>query len=266
MRVLFVSPHADDVCLSVGAIIAGMTTEKAIVTVFSRSAWAEPDWDGPTDIEAISAVRAEEDRRYCALRGLDHHALGLEDSAVRHGMSGNLRRPSGDEPALVRAAARGIREVVETGAFDLVFGPLSIGGHADHRVCRKAVEVVRDEIGENVLFYEDVPYVMELSLRALDRSARRVGRKARPLLCGTRVPVEDKRADFSLYASQRNRDVVEAVRRHSDRLSALTERVTRGVTERLWTSAPAVTVASVLGSEVMVEEGARAGGLLGFVR
>lgn len=254
MRVLLVSPHADDICLSVGALVSEMTACKSLVTVFSTSAWVEPTWDGPNDPEAVTAVRGREDRTYCSARGLDYRALGLEDSAVRHSLGGNLRRRSGHEEGLVRTTSQAIRRLVDEGEYDVVFAPLGLGAHTDHEVCRRAVGALRDS-GVGLVYYEDLPYATEMSARRIERRARRADRAARPLLCATAVSVAAKLADATLYESQRKEAIFDAVKAHSERLAGLAGRGEgSGVVERVWTALPVADVSRMLGARVLVTE------------
>jgi LmbE family N-acetylglucosaminyl deacetylase len=44
---------------------------------------------------------------------------------------------------------------------DLVYGPLAVGGHADHRIVRRALEsAVGRRGGPGLRYYEDLPYML----------------------------------------------------------------------------------------------------------
>lgn len=267
MSSLFISPHSDDVCLSIGALSKHALSDKLLVTVFSASSWVEPG-AGSSGTEAeVTEVREREDREFCSRVGFRYHSLGLADSCVRHEGRGNLRVPTGHERSLEHQATKGLHSLAHRGAARVIVGPLGIGGHTDHVVCRRATLNVAAMLGVPALLYEDLPYANEVSLTRIAARAWSHGLLT-PVVCKTRVSAEQKLRLFDTYVTQRNQSIRDAVTSHSARLSArfgtpLDAQEDR-VFERVWSTEGARSLRTVLDAPVDVV-GSMARGLLGVV-
>jgi LmbE family N-acetylglucosaminyl deacetylase len=236
--VLFVSPHADDVCLSVGGLVAQTSAPKHLLTVFSESMWAEPTWGGPREPEAVSAARVAEDRRFCSLSGLTYHSLGLADTSMRHARLLDLRTPVGDEGELVTRAAEGIRATAAEVDADVLVAPLGLGGHPDHVVCARASAEAAAGLVGAVAFYEDLPYATELRMWRIARVARRMGAREAVVFL-TRATIAERVDAAGIYESQRKEAILATMAEHSARLSGRRRQDPPGYSvERLWASAP----------------------------
>jgi LmbE family N-acetylglucosaminyl deacetylase len=230
---------------------------KHLVTVFSSSMWVEPLWNGPQERLAVTAVRVAEDVAFCSAHGFRYHGLGLPDSSIRHGMSGNLRNGSGHEPRLRKSAQAGIGKVIAEEGIEFLVGPLGLG-HSDHFVCADAVRRLAAATGLPALYYEDLPYAYEMSLRALALKAWRKSRKLRPLVCRTQVPVRAKVGAALTYDSQRKDGILKTIEAHSHRLGSggeppPAENDTEKVIERVWTETPQEMLVGLFDTSLEVE-------------
>lgn len=81
-KILFLSPHADDVAYSVGGLVAqlAMRSDLHLITIFGRSGWALPETSRGKSADEISAEREREDRAYCARRWIKYELLPCPDS------------------------------------------------------------------------------------------------------------------------------------------------------------------------------------------
>lgn len=244
IRALFVSPHSDDVCLSIGGIASTVTVPKHLVTVFSVSRWTHPDWGRPPG-RTVPSIRDEEDRAFCSSLGFTFHSLGLPDSSVRHqGRVGDLRLRSGHERSLSAELEKRLVALLEEHRIDVVFSPIGIGGHTDHLVAASVTRRATSQMGIACFLYEDLPYASSATAREIARAVRRVDRKARAITCRTSIRVVQKLQMLGLYQSQRCPEMLESIPAYNRRLSGergsgvhLDDCSSDRVIERLWSSA-----------------------------
>jgi LmbE family N-acetylglucosaminyl deacetylase len=158
------SPHLDDAVLSLGAFMHGQVrsgVDVRVVTVFANN----PSADGPAgawdamcgfgSAAAAARARREEDRRACAI-------VGVEPRWLAFGDEGYGRPASGDE------VWRDIQGAIAGSAVVLVPGfPLR---QADHAWLTELVVDRRKELGRTLGFYAEQPYA-RVALARGDRAA-----------------------------------------------------------------------------------------------
>jgi LmbE family N-acetylglucosaminyl deacetylase len=177
--VVFVSPHMDDVVLSCGGTIHCLNRLKVpveIITTFAGSPtgklsplakWMHSAWKLPYN---APVYRREEDRHATAILGARPTYLPFHDSIYRrHPQGQQLLYTSkahifsgdwGQEPSLLSALAKELQCQLMERSWELLFGPLGVGGHVDHLLIRAAVEsAFTSSQREKIVFYEDFPYV-----------------------------------------------------------------------------------------------------------
>jgi len=257
VRALFVSPHSDDICLSLGALSSHLQARKHLVTVFSLSCWAEPTWVGSRDTRDVTAARREEDRGYCDLNDFAYHSLDLADSSVRHVRVGNLRLRSGHEELLQIEVERGLDRLIEELHARVMFAPLGLGNHTDHVTCSDAARRVAIGARIPVFFYEDLPYAGELSLWGIRRRVLGFDRSLRPLTCLTHVSPSEKLAMTDAYASQQTDHIARSILVHSRRLAKRRDEALQSdrVVERVWSTADPAILTGLLTGASAIEVG-----------
>ncbi len=172
MRWIYLSPHLDDAILSCGGLIWEQTqagTQVEIWTICTGdpsdgplSPFAEvlhAEWGSGADTPAL---RRQEDMAACRAVGARYRHLPIPDCIYRSAKDGTwLYNPDN----LMGEIHPVDRPLVETGrAFlaaslkseDTLVCPLTIGGHADHRLTRAAAE----ELGHPLYYYADTPYLL----------------------------------------------------------------------------------------------------------
>jgi len=232
--VVLVSPHSDDVALSLGAALLGSTKSECmhIVTVFSISKNTAADLI--KDVKIVTAIRMDEDRSFFLELGRDVRAvwLGREDAPLRLGLP--------DES--VFSCCRTDADLCETrhivnrlraeySAGSLLLAPMGLGNHIDHLIVRDAALALLRE-GFSVGFYEDLPYAADVSENNVLEYSVQLG-----LLAGeelmlsaieTDIAIQEKIDLLSCYRSQMDSRTADRVRTH-------TERSGKGsVVERVW--------------------------------
>jgi LmbE family N-acetylglucosaminyl deacetylase len=194
MTNVFLSPHPDDAALSCGGLIALLRDRGqpvTIVSVFSGSGSSDRltpyqrlalgfgeeatagevhDTAEPTP-QSIRNVRRAEDEAFARFAGATIEFLDLPDAVFR-GYEGDVQLmapPRTDDPAPVEP----LRRILATLDPTRLYGPLSIGGHVDHRQVRRALASLLAEPGSpylvRTLFYEDFPYAHNVGFERLDQ-------------------------------------------------------------------------------------------------
>jgi LmbE family N-acetylglucosaminyl deacetylase len=230
VRHAFVASHPDDAALSCGGLIASLHArgeQIALVSVYSgagdldaltpyqREALGFDDpgtaWAGRSlDPAAAMAARRAEDRAYAALVGAEQVFVNLPDAVFR-GYVGDdelVGPPREDDPAPIDALASALAGVGP----DLVYVPLSVGGHVDHRQVMRAAMALAATPGSNVRdrlrFYEDFPYTLTRGWEGLadldpDVASRLpAGFELSPELFPIEGLLEAKLAGMHAYSSQ----------------------------------------------------------------
>lgn len=189
-RVVILSPHADDAVWSLGGVLGGWASRSGVtvITVFN----AVPDYRA-LDAQRrdkghawrylpSAAVRHREDARAIAALGAGVQALPFIDAAMRYDTPdfdyptvGSLFGPvrSADAP-LRRHVSDALAACLEPG--DQVVAPLGLGGHVDHLIVRD----VAIGLSQDVVFYQDVPYIADLSDHDIQAHARTVAQDLWP--------------------------------------------------------------------------------------
>jgi LmbE family N-acetylglucosaminyl deacetylase len=202
---VFVSPHADDIALSCGGLVArlrGHGETVVIVTVFCGAGSSPSLTDYQRDAlgfgaatgaaigtaigaapspDAAMAGRRSEDERYARSVGARSIFLNLPDAVFRgyEGEAQIMGMPRPEDPAPIEALARELGRLKPRH----VYFPLGVGNHVDHQLTRAAGIALlggpHDEPSESVavgpgllgrlLFYEDSPYAQRIGFERLDQ-------------------------------------------------------------------------------------------------
>ncbi|RME07494.1 MAG: PIG-L family deacetylase [Anaerolineae bacterium] len=170
---VYLSPHLDDVALSVGGLVWTQCTTGTAVEVWTICAGDVPS--GPlspfaqslherwgTGRDAVARRRAE-DENACRILGARPVYLDIPDCIYRRAASGEPFYPQGGdifgdlhpgERALVEHLADLLAARLPANAVLVV--PLTLGGHVDHQLTRAAAE----RLGGPLWYYADYPYVL----------------------------------------------------------------------------------------------------------
>lgn len=214
---IYLSPHLDDAALSCGGAIARFVDRGEPVLVvnvcdgcppaggpFSPfAAFQHARWGLPPD--AAVARRLEEDAAALAILGADSLGLGLLDAIYRlpEAYADDATLFGAVSPADTLAADAGppLRALAARFPDAIVYAPLAVGGHVDHRaVLRVALGLAED--GATLAFYEDLPYVVAPgALEARIAALGGYGRLA-PAAVDVGASLERKTAAIGAYASQ----------------------------------------------------------------
>ncbi len=172
MQVGILSPHRDDAAFSCGLVLHHLLragSSLTIVNICTVSEYAPYITPGSGDRALrITLLRRKEDESFaeklCVTAGAETDPVGFVDVGWK---DVPVRWCMEDEGAL---AATGLppeeveklrRAFSDLPPFDLVFVPMALGGHIDHRL---VLEAARGALpAASLVFYEDLPYACRLS-------------------------------------------------------------------------------------------------------
>jgi LmbE family N-acetylglucosaminyl deacetylase len=242
---VFLSPHFDDVALSCGgtAALAATNGTALVVTVFAGpppgdlNAFAQFQHDrwGTRD-ETVNRRRAEDS---AAMRALGATARWLDfPDAIYRGelylsddeLFGQVK--PGDAKTLT-AVREAIGTLIEIHRPSILYAPLGVGGHVDHRMTRDAALACRPS-GVDLVLYEDFPYAATVG--TVERWVADLPLDLSPRVVDVTRTMSSRIRAIEAYASQlptifRHHGPWESVvRDHALRLSELTG----GYAERFW--------------------------------
>lgn len=190
-RVTIVSPHYDDVPLSLGQSLrdgALATCRVRVRVAFGRSNWTS--WVHPTPARApyVSLWRKAEESAAAALFGYRWSAAGWEEVLLRTGDGDpasilDTERDVSEEP-LVDELAAWLGQVVSSPEGeeppDLLLVAAGLGGHVDHRILATAAASLVGHVDCPIGFYEDRPYVVYLDRAQRDAQLAPLGLALEP--------------------------------------------------------------------------------------
>lgn len=147
MRVLVLSPHADDAVWSLGGWLSRLTRRGhavTVVTVFDGDPAPTPPAAEPWRQMMLTATRRQEDARALARLGVAGRGLGLADAALRQHAQGGflyhaptaLFSPLPDDLAAMTALLT--HRLRSLPGWDILVAPRGCGGHVDHLAVRAA--------------------------------------------------------------------------------------------------------------------------------
>jgi len=179
-NIIFVSPHLDDAIISCGGLIHRLIKlgiKVKIITVFAGSStgnlspfaeWMQKEWNLPfdapgarrtEDLNAISSIGAEAIHLQfpCSIYRFDLKTGKFLYTSKTDIFSGECLQ----EPKILPDMIQEINTKINIRTPEILFIPLSIGGHIDHILTRKALEAIYlPEEKKRLIYYEDFPYVL----------------------------------------------------------------------------------------------------------
>jgi LmbE family N-acetylglucosaminyl deacetylase len=180
MQWIYLSPHLDDVALSCGGLVWEQTHTGDQVQIWTICAGDPPD--GPLSTFAQSlherwqsgrdaiAIRRAEDLRSCAYLSASARHFAIPDCIYRQIQTADGNEQSKyvytSEESLFSTVHPAEETLIDKISLQLretlpehitVVCPLSLGGHVDHRLVRRAAE----RLGRELYYYADYPYMLE---------------------------------------------------------------------------------------------------------
>lgn len=219
---MILSPHFDDAVYSVyGWLCALPGSRVTVATVFSA---APPSCGEPSELACayiaedlgvegwypgahldLAERRSAEDREVLARLGLRRQELGYIDAIFRgtpptyaadEALFGDLHH---DDRPLLLAIRRRLAEALESSAETVVWLPLAVGRHVDHRILFGAGKSLARRF-DRIVFFEEFPYAAEPG--ALEDRLRDLPPRYEPLLLEVTALLAAKAAAIAGYGTQ----------------------------------------------------------------
>lgn len=157
-----ISPHQDDVLISMGQFLMDLYKKKIILDIFTQS---NSTMDEVVSTQEVTQARAQEEKAVSDSYQIDIRSAGLPDSELR-GVSWDDHLATVDRGVLHRISEWLIEELsVIEGELD-IFIPAAFGLHPDHYltllsfVTERLLKTVRDR-ATNIFLYGEQPYLQE---------------------------------------------------------------------------------------------------------
>jgi hypothetical protein len=204
---VYLSPHHDDVCFSLGAIARRLPGGR-LINLFTHSTHRLTRNDD--DADGVTGERTAEDAAFAAACRFSRVDIGLPDAPLLGRGPGDLSHLVTDAAALrpvLAARLNAIAEATPASETLTLFCPAGIGGHANHVATMMSVIGLLPviEARYRVLFYEDLPYAANTVFResGLLRLFAALGdRRGVRLASDFGAAADAKLALVNLYASQ----------------------------------------------------------------
>lgn len=228
-RVLAVSPHYDDVPLSLGqSLVDGELSRAASVgvrVVFGRTNWSKAMHPRRSRAPLVTAWRRSEEIAAALRFGYSMKALPLEEVILRTGSmdpdSFRGEEAIAGDPLVTRVTAM-LRRWSEE--FEVLLVPAGLGRHLDHRIVAHAgVRALRAGLGP-VAFYEDRPYTAYLGPDEVAAELAELGLELEPQEVSGPISEKVQRSVRRIYRSQMDEYFLDAQRRDRE----------GGDCERIW--------------------------------
>ncbi len=175
MCYLFISPHLDDVALSVGGIVNHLSNnniDTQIWTFFSGSPKEANLSDFALSLHnrwklTLDApkIRRLEDRKACRILGAAYKHFNLPDCIYRKDRRGNpIIKEEDDLYQPIPISQQYLVNKISTDILnlsspeDIIVSPMAIGNHIDHRIIVAAIKLISTR---TILYYEDYPYIIK---------------------------------------------------------------------------------------------------------
>ncbi len=181
-KFIFLSPHLDDAILSCGQLIIELLKKNADITVVTIFTKAKPNTVSPQGKQFLKQCGYKtsgklfrdfnlEDKRVLGYLKAKCIHLGFTDAAWRTTGVGDPIYQNSDiqfsgsvsvcDKKLIKDVSQEIKSIInKLRGKTLVFAPLSVGGHVDHVITKKALE----KINIPTIYWKDYPYCLDKNL------------------------------------------------------------------------------------------------------
>jgi LmbE family N-acetylglucosaminyl deacetylase len=215
-RWVFLSPHSDDLALSLGGFALAEANQVDILAlnIFSRSNHivAEPM---PQDPENVTRVRKAEEISYMDSIGARVEFLDFNEAPLR----------GTDSDAAARSVKKRVEQAIlgflrRNEDLDALCFPLGIGGNLDHLMVREIVSQLAPTLqaeGMELYAYEDLPYaaVHEPEWQHVLEQIRGNGFSLSLIATDITQVLDEKCRRLELYRSQMASEYADPIRRYA---------------------------------------------------
>jgi len=230
MKILILSPHMDDAFLSLGGFVSrlSMLHDFEILNIFSYDPWVLDDFKTTNKLENIN-IRKKEEMLNASIAGIKTNFLDLPAGWKERGYSKwqtNVDRKI-DKKILIEVFNY-LEKLVAF--FDLIFSPLGIGGHVDHKLIRGiACKLTLSKI----FYYEDLPYAVEKDFFRYVDNFRKKQCLLNHVFFLNNKEIKKKEVFVRNYKSQLTKEEMELVMRYTR--GEIDHKISKTSSEIIWT-------------------------------
>jgi LmbE family N-acetylglucosaminyl deacetylase len=208
IRTIFVSPHCDDVALSVGGMIAVNFFEMPykIVTVFSKSI---SSCIQQNNFSSVSKIREMEERKYAESIGAEISFLNFPDSSVREYKNdrfNGLENFDETSDSIFFDIYNSLSNIMAAYPKADIVCPLGIGNHIDHILILNICTRLCVENNRRIIYYEDLPYAALFKLKDIRMRINTLSTKFKFEIKPHKVDITNKMSykinNLKIYKSQ----------------------------------------------------------------
>lgn len=202
-RIVLLSPHPDDIAYSLGGSVYLIppNCHSIIITVFNKSIYVS---ESSTNLnkQNITLLRKREELSYADRIGVQQFFLNFPDASIL-GYTAQSELQGNYKDKRFKYVCSKIDNLLCSISPDLIFCPIAIGKHIDHRIVFEAAYLSFLKNKWNMLYYEDLPYVyyadkVDLTTLTVDK----LKTKTSTIFCDITEVIEKKRSNLFIYQSQ----------------------------------------------------------------
>jgi len=220
MKVLILSPHCDDVPLSLGGALLNhyFGNDVSVTVVFSVSKYTK-NQKGNAECKLTTKIRKTEEKKAAKIAGYHVSFMDFEEPFVRPGFNkledicDRNRIPQMD---LVWSKVKSSLLSIIENQIGIILAPLGFGDHIDHKIVSMIFRENYISLSRCIpMFYEDLPYASNCKKEFLDeilpQESRHNNFKRVLTQC---VPLNEKLNLIKNYKSQITDEYVIAIKDH----------------------------------------------------
>lgn len=210
-KIVFLSPHLDDIAFSLGGAVASFASffELILLNIFSETRYLYHK--DPKNSLSANEIREAEDRAFSQRIGAKRITLGFPDTSVlKHTSQSEFITSFRDHR--YTPVKKEIEKVLLKENPDIVFCPLGLGGHIDHRIVFHAIWYQEIKTQAQIYFYEDLPYTAHLDLLTVESIIQsKMDQKGRAIYFNITDFICQKEQGISLYKSQLETSLMDSI-------------------------------------------------------
>lgn len=231
MKNVILSPHPDDIALSMGGTLSKLAQNQCeilLISFFDRGNYLR---EKSGTFEQVTYIRTSEDLQFAKRLQIPRISFSYPDATARQypSIKSIFQRSNGKDDTFFYKVLSDLKSFLSYLSCKeyLIWCPLALGNHIDHLIVRDAV---RETIGQDqlVLFYEDLPYACDFSFEQIDSFASSLGAKSFIVNRIINNSIANKLLLVGIYKSQIGQMEIDAVKMHAIRVGDKTP------AERFW--------------------------------
>lgn len=209
MRTILVSPHSDDIALSLGGTLLQNFFHEPIlmVTIFTKSS------------EIISKVRHLEDVDFANKLQIKFQSFNFSEPPLRGYSHRDIfanNNPVSDP--VYTEVYHALSKLIKSYGCELIVSPMGIGNHIDHIITCNVCYKIAMENDIRIVFYEDLPYASRLTFKQIKVRANSISPDLQQWKINITPKFNGKIDNIKLYKTQTGRVMQIMIKSHALRL------------------------------------------------